>query len=137
MAQVLDPIVGIGRLGVADPRSAEVRQEGDLRGLEANGPAALAERLEHGIHHGGVKCMGRVQPAALDATPRESRLHLGHRVRRTRDGAEGWRVDRREGSLTIQEGHDVAFWKGHRQHRPGGKGLDEAPPGRHQETLRT
>ena len=50
-AEVLDPVSGVGCLGIRDPCAGHVRDEGDLRTLEIDRPAKALELAQDGIDH--------------------------------------------------------------------------------------
>ena len=66
-AGVVGPVGGIGAFFGSDEIAGDGRDEGDGGRAERNASDGLAERLDHGIHHGGVEGVRGVKRAAGEA----------------------------------------------------------------------
>ena len=124
IAQVPNPVFGVGQGLRLDPGAGEVRDKSNRRRLKRNGADPRAETIKHTIKQARMRCNIDTQAAAFDRLPCQALLKLGDGFERARCNAKVRAVDGGDVEWQPVDGApQTGFGKVNRQHRTGRHGF--------------
>ena len=131
VAQMADPVGGVGRLGRREVIAGTVGQDGDVWGVEGNGAQVIAKAGQDRLQH---PRMGRdVDGDARGLDPRlgQTCRQIIERGLRARGHAEPRRIDRRDVECVAQPGTQRLGGEGHAEQAALGHAVEELPAQMH------
>jgi hypothetical protein len=129
-AQVPHPVLGVGRLGGREHVAGHVRHHRQRGRRQAQAPAGVAELVEDGREHGGVRGHRDRHALGVDAAPGQLALERLERRHRARRDAQRRRVRGRQRQLGAEQRAQLGLGEVDAQHAAGRQRLEQPPAGR-------